>query len=89
MNFDKYDTVQVTGHLGSTFALGRPQTIRGLLSKCVQREVLGFYCFEDVSIFMRKKHDYNNYQIRQAFSGVCKIQLCRIVLVEKKIRRFS
>jgi len=83
--FNKYDTVQITGHFSTHVMVGKVKTIRGLLCEFSHSEQLGFNCFENVSVLVSKKFHYNNFQIRQSFAGLCKIQLCRIVLVEKKI----
>ena len=89
MQFNKFDTVQITGHFGS----GKAKVVRGLLYEFSYTEQLDFRCFENVSVLVSKRFNYNNFDesiinkslMKQSFSGLCKIQLCRIVLVEKKI----
>jgi hypothetical protein len=83
--FYKYDTVQITGHFGTLIKVGGIKITRGLLYEFSHTEQLGFYCFENVSILLSKRFNYNNFRAKQSFSGLCKIQRCRIVLVEKTI----
>lgn len=85
--FYKYDTVQITGHFGTLIKIGEIKIIRGLLYEFLhtEQEQLGFHCFENVSILLSKRFNYNNFRAKQSFSGMCKIQSCRIVLVEKTI----
>jgi len=83
--FNLYDTVQVTGHCG-VMAISKVKILRGLLNDFTYREVIGLHAYENVSLIVDKDdRGYNNFRLKQNFSGLCKIQPCRIVLTEKII----
>lgn len=84
----KYDTVKITGYTlrGGSFK----KKFTGLLCDCQYQKNRydESYWFMDVSLFINTKHN-PHFQIRQAFLGQCQIYEWRIVLIEKRIKRFE
>ena len=87
--FSKYDTVRIAGYI-SQKRRNEKETFTGLLCDCQYQKNRydESYWFMDVSLLISTKC-YPHFQIRQAFLGQCKIQEWRIVLIEKKIKRFN